>query len=137
MIRKKRKFKRGRIAGWLASLLAAGFIICFVGMLLTSNIKLKMRRNEIFQQIEATKKEIQDLENANKKLENQIIQQGSSDYLEQEARERYNLKKPGEEVAVILGPSDQKSSEQDSASSSAKPETFWQKIKGFFAKFWQ
>ena len=62
------------------------------------------------------------MEEKKQKLEAGISQTGMESYLEKEARERFNLKKPGEEVVVFTKEKTEpkKQSEQE--------KTFWQKI---------
>ena len=48
------------------------------------------------------KKEIQEIDAKNKNLEKTIRESGNKEYLEKVAREQFNLKAPGEEVAIVL-----------------------------------
>lgn len=79
-------------------------ILIFVGFLITSNLKMYQKRSELQAKVDAFKKEVQALEEKNTSLQAQAVESTQADYLEKEARERFNLQKPGEEVAVILPP---------------------------------
>ena len=65
------------------------------------------KRSELQAKVDAFKKEVQALEEKNSGLQAQVAESTQADYLEKEARERFNLQKPGEEVAVILPPEKQ------------------------------
>jgi cell division protein FtsB len=76
-------------------------ILIVVGFLITSNLKINQKRAELNTQIEGLKKEIQALEEKKQELETGISQAKKEEYLEKEAREKLDLKKPGEEVIVV------------------------------------
>lgn len=130
MIQKKKSLKkrRGRAANFIVSLVLVIFTLSFMAMLVSSNLKLKERRREVGRKIEEIKKEISRLEGENQALRADISYKESPAYLEREARERFNLKKPGEEVAVIVPPAQ--------APPLVQPEpprkSFWQNILEFF-----
>ncbi len=68
--------------------------------------KAKKRLEQEFsprdKQLVAQQKEIQALEEKREALQARVSQSGEEGYLEKEARESFNLKKPGEEVVKIL-----------------------------------
>ena len=97
-------------------------ILIIVGFLVISNLKINKKRNELLAQINYLEKEIQTLEEKKQKLEAGVLEQGTQDYLEKEAREKLGLKKPGEEVVVVLPP------KETSEGKTQKNKTFWQKI---------
>ena len=53
------------------------------------------------------------LEARKEQLQAQISESVGQDYLEEEARERFNLKKPGEEVVVVLPPEEKKEEKEE------------------------
>ena len=132
MITKKRKLKKRkrRFTNILISIFLAIFLIGFLYILVSSNFKLRKRRAEIIKRIESIQKEIQRLEKENQAFQAKIFQKDTPEFLEKEARERFNLKKPGEEVVVIVEP-------EEALSPQPKEEkrSFWQKMFDFFSRF--
>ena len=100
------KFQKIKRADHYQSIFFAAFfgilIVIFVWFLITSNLKMYQKRSELQAKVDAFKKEVQALEEKNAGLQAQVVESTQTDYLEKEARERFNLQKPGEEVAVIL-----------------------------------
>ena len=90
--------------------LMVGLLVIIVGFLVVSNYRINKRRAELGARIDELKAEIQILEERRQGLEAKISQADQDSYLEKEARERFNLKKPGEEVVAIIQP-DAKSEE--------------------------
>lgn len=131
MIPKKKKFRKSKVANIFISVILIIFALGFIFMLVSSNVKLKKRRHEILTKVEETKRELQRLEKENQGLQAKLPQQESEDYLEKEARERFNLKKPGEEVAVIIEPEEKSLPVQPEK----KERSFWQQLLEFFHKF--
>ena len=103
-----------------------GFFIIIIGFLVVSNIKLSERRDQIGLQTQILKNEIQILEQEKEKLQAQVSQTKLESYLEKEARERFNLKKPGEQVVTFV----KEKSEQKQETEQEKG--FWDKIFGIF-----
>ena len=83
-----------------------------VGFLVGSNLKMSHKRVELNSRLEELKTDYQALLEKKKQLQAQASQTGSKDYLEKEARERFNLKKPGEEVVTILPSEGKEKSEE-------------------------
>lgn len=77
------------------------------------------RRAGLTARIESLKKEIAELEKENEEIQAGLSQKGEEGYLEKEARERLNLKKPGEEVVVVVPPKEGEETKE--------PKNFWQK----------
>jgi len=94
--------------------LMVGLLVIIVGFLVVSNYRINKRRAELGARIDELKAEIQILEERRQGLEAKISQADQDSYLEKEARERFNLKKPGEEVVAIIRP-DGKSEESKEA----------------------
>jgi len=132
MIAKIRKIKSAnspRISyqAIFAKIILGLIVILGIFYLTVSNLKLKQRRLSLQYRNEAFKKETEALEKKNADLEAQIFQTYGESFLEKEARERFNLKKPGEQVVTILPP---ESGEEKKAEES--PKNIWQQ---FLEKF--
>lgn len=54
--------------------------------------------------VQALEKEIDDLERKNEELKSGLNSASQESYLEKEAREKFQLKKPGEKVVAVLPP---------------------------------
>lgn len=102
MIAKFRKTKKGSWQNIFFAVFLGLLILIVVGFLFFANWQMGQRRRELNSQIEALQKEIQALEEKHQTLEVDLSQSAEESYLEKEARERFNLKKPGEEVVTIL-----------------------------------
>ena len=105
MIQRIRKFKKGdsRQAIFFSVLFILLFFLA-IGFLIISNWRINQRRSELISQIRNLQEEIQVLEKKNQELKAGISQASSESHLEEVARESFGLKKPGEEVTVILPP---------------------------------
>lgn len=117
MIQRIRKFKKGRarppkfrrnlVRARQTILFSALLILLFflaIGFLTISNWRINQRRSGLISQIRNLQEEIQVLEEKNQELKAGISQISSQSYLEKVARESLGLKKPGEEVTVVLPP---------------------------------
>jgi len=105
MIQRIRKFKKRRARQTI--LFSALLILLFflaIGFLIISNWRINQRRSGLISQIRNLQEEIQVLEKKNQELKAGISQASSQSHLEEVARESLGLKKPGEEVTVILPP---------------------------------
>lgn len=94
-------------------------LLFFIIFLIISNIKIKIQRDVINNQIKGLEKEVSILEQKNNQLKESILQSGSREYLEKTAREQFNLKAPGEEVIVI-------SKEKEESTQEQKKQSFFQ-----------
>ncbi len=110
MITKYRKFKRPSVSSlFLNSYLRIGFFLISVLVLLIavihlafSNLKMNQKRTALNSRVRSLEQEIEALKDRNKQLKAQISRVSDQEYLEKEARERLNLKKPGEKVVTIV-----------------------------------
>lgn len=84
------------------SILLGLLILAIVAFLLVSNFKISKKRAELNEQREYLEQQLKLLEEKRNQLQSQISESVSEDYLETEARENFNLKKPGEEVVTVL-----------------------------------
>ena len=114
---KKEKFNRTIIF----SVFLGALIILIVGFLLYSNWKINQKRAELKDRIEELAREIQILEEKKIQLEAGIEWSQSEEYLEETAREKLGLKKPGEEVVVVTPP-------EGSEEGTEEEKSFWKKI---------
>ncbi len=99
-------------------------VLLILGFLIFTNLNIARRRAELTERIEVLRKEIQVLEERNQELRDGIIRAGSEDFLEEKVREQLGLKKPGEEVVVILPPEAEAKEEPVE-----KEKSFWEKIR--------
>ncbi|MEK7503567.1 MAG: septum formation initiator family protein [Patescibacteria group bacterium] len=137
MIAESKKNKNARSADALArresrkniffSVLLGILLFTVVGYLVVSNVKINARRAELKSQLIKLQGELNDLQAKKSQLQAQVSETTNDAYLEKEARETFNLKKPGEEVLTIL-PAEDNGSGQKQAS-------FWQKLIDRI-KFW-
>ena len=96
--------------------------VALVGLLVYSNIKINKKRAEMTKQIDALKKEVQELENNKEAMESSLQQTQTQEFVEKEAREKLGYKKPGEEVAVVVPPA------TNSEGVAEPSKSFWEKI---------
>jgi len=124
MIPKSKKIRKKdslRLLLWgIISIISISLI---VGFLISSNWKVNQRRTELQAKADALKKEIEILEKRNQELRSGISNIQKEDYLEEAAREQFNLKKPGEEVVSVLSPEGKEKKVE-----TQKEKNFWQKI---------
>ena len=107
MVAKLKKNKRENKQS-LIFLISLGLALTvIVGFLVISNFRINQKRTELSGQREYLQRQLQALEEKKDRLQAQISDSIQDDYLETEVRERFNLKKPGEEVVVVLPPEDQ------------------------------
>ncbi|MBZ9571802.1 septum formation initiator family protein [Patescibacteria group bacterium] len=123
MIAKSKKFKRKRLyKKVLFTIFSTLFALGIIAFLLLSNSRINQRKRELTSQIERLKEEIQTLEKKNEELKAGIFQISDESYLEKVAREKFLLKKEGEEV-VVISPSGETEEEK-----TEEPKSLWQKI---------
>lgn len=103
MITKTKKIKKSKSNLIFAIVLISGIVLA-VGLLVFANWKMGQKRADLLSQIDSLKQEIAELEKKNEDMKKGISQSTQEGYLEKEARERLNLKKPGEEVVVVVPP---------------------------------
>ncbi|MCH8741659.1 septum formation initiator family protein [Patescibacteria group bacterium] len=106
----------------LTPILSGLMIFAVIGFLVITNFERNKKRSELNLRIENLKNEIEILERKKQELSAGISQISTEEYLEKEAREKFNLKKPGEELVVIL------SSEESEEEVPEKKEGFWQRF---------
>ena len=102
MIPKYKKEKKGSCQNIFFSVLIGSLIFIIVGFLVVSNIKMNRKRALLNIQINQLKEEVRLLEEKKHNFQAQLNPSKQEEYLEKEAREKLNLKKPGEEVVTVL-----------------------------------
>jgi cell division protein FtsB len=104
MITKFKQYKKESFQTVFFSTILVLLVLVVIGFVIVSNWKVSQKRAELNDRIEILKSEIQDLKIEKEVLEARASESFDNSYLEKEARERFNLKKPGEEVVTILLP---------------------------------
>jgi len=107
-------------------------ILTAIGFLTLSNWKIYQKRKEFTSRLQVFEEKIQALQKKSQELKAKILQIGSENYLEKEARERLGLKKPGEEVVVVLPP--EKNQEEQKEREKNFLEKFLEKIGIFLMR---
>jgi cell division protein FtsB len=87
-------------------------------------MKINKRKEELNSQIQKLEEEIQNQMKKNEELKAGLSQTSDQQYLEEEARERLGLKKPGEEVVSIQ----KVETEEPKTEEKPKPKSLWQRI---------
>jgi len=121
MVAKNKKTRKRSWQTVFFSVLLGALLLIVVGSLLVSNWRMTQRRQELNSQLENLQEQLQALEIKRQQLQAQISQTSEESYLEKEARETFNLKKPGEEVVTILPAENEEGREQE---------------KGFWGNIW-
>ncbi len=121
MITKGNKTKKESGHNLFFSVLLGVLIFVVVGSLIVANWRINQKRAAYQSQLEALQAELQTLELQKQQLQSQIYQTSEEEYLEREARETFNLKKPGEEVVAVLPAEETEGGESG---------------QGFFEKIW-
>lgn len=101
------------------SILLGVLVFIVIGFLIVSNWRINQRRTELNSQLQSLQQELQDLESEKAQLESGLLKISEESNLEEEARERFNLKKEGEEVVAVL-PAEEEDQKEERG--------FWQKI---------
>jgi len=106
MVAKFKKFKKRQSRQSRQSILSYALlgilIIAIIGFLIFANLKINQKRSKLSSQIESLKNQIRVLEERKKELQAGISYQKSEEYLEEIAREKLNLKNPGEGVIAFV-----------------------------------
>lgn len=136
MITKRKYFKRisSQKVNSIFGIFLLILFLSFLGYLIYNNLKINQKKKVLTVQLEALKKEIQTLEEKKQKLESDISKQNKESFLESQARDRLGLKKPGEEVVMILPPPEKETTSVSSINSFKK---FEEKTSNFFKKIFE
>jgi cell division protein FtsL len=125
MITNLKKFKKSAFyQQTLFSIVLAVLVILGITFLVVSNMKINKRKEELNSQIQKLEEEINNQMKKNEELKAGLSQTSDQQYLEEEARERLGLKKPGEEVVSIQ----KVETEEPKTEEQPKPKSLWQRI---------
>ena len=102
MIAKHKQNKKGSWQNIFFYVLLGSLVLAIVSFLVVSNYRINKKRTILNSQIDQLKEEIRAMEEKKQQMEAQLYQSTQEEYLEKEARETFNLKKPGEEVVTVL-----------------------------------
>jgi len=127
MIAKSKKIKNTSKQTIFLSVFLSILLFTVVGYLVVSNLQINSRRAELNSQLIKLQAELNALEAKKAQLQAQVSEVANDEYLDKEARETFNLKKPGEEVVTVLP--------AQNNGNSQKEESFLQKIIDKI-KFW-
>jgi len=125
MIAQTKRFRKGgRPRVTISAILLLLFLFVAAGCLAFSSWRIRNKRTELETQIKQHQEESKSLEEKNQALKAKISRFKNKDLIEKEARERLSLKKPGEEVVVVLPPV-------------PSPPVVKNEEKGFFLAIWE
>lgn len=113
----------GRKSRDIFSLLVGIVLTGIIGYLAFSDWKIYQKSVELRKKTEILQEEMKKLEIRNAELERMLAETKTDEYRERVARERFNLKKPGEKVIVVV-PSESSTSQK----TEQKQQNFLQRI---------
>jgi cell division protein FtsL len=134
--KKKQKAEFFTINFWLKT--AGIFILIAVLALLFTDFKIYQKRQQLISQIDAYKKQIEEIKKRNESLKEQITKSDDKDYIEKIAREELDMQKEGEKVVSFIMPEQKPAAEAQNGSFWSANFWFgwigqsWQWIKGRF-----
>jgi cell division protein FtsL len=102
----------------LASRITLFFLLLAFIWLILNVANVYYRKYKINKEIEDLKAQIASADKSNQQISEMIDYLGTSSYLEKQAREKLNMKKPGEEVVIIEPSSDSTASSSPNAQNS-------------------
>ena len=73
-------------------------IIILIAILVISYVRQELKMNKIHKDIEAKQTQLNELQDKNKKLQDEVNQSSTDEYIERMARERLGMIKNGEKV---------------------------------------
>jgi cell division protein DivIC len=96
--------------------------VLVISFLAISDWRINKKRSQLRSQVESLQAQLKTLEEKKSMLESGLQQGQSETYVEQQARDKLGLKKPGEEVVSVIPSAD------NQASSTQDERSLWQKI---------
>jgi cell division protein FtsB len=108
MVAKIKKNKRD--SKWFFPVFLGFLLIIIIVFLVISNFRIIQKRLKMDEEEKYLQEQLMIIEERSEELQFQAVQSVADDYLETEARERFNLKKPGEKVVTII-PSEEEGNE--------------------------
>ena len=122
MFKKKYNKKNENLEKKFLPILISVFCFLIISLLIISNYRITKKRMELQHQIDDLKNQIRELEEKRARLQSAISNSNNPDFLEKEARDKLNLKKPGEEVLYVFPP------KKVESTSTEADKNFWQTI---------
>ena len=112
--KQKREFSTNKL------LLALGAILflAIAFSLFYANFKIYLKKQELIKEVDSYQKQIEDIQNKNKTLEEGIVKTDDKDYIEKIAREELDMQIEGENVVAFVMP-------ESSINQEENTETFW------------
>lgn len=118
----------------------ATLILLLAGVLIVFSITPARELYKQWQEVKGLEKELSSVRRQNEKLKEEVERLKTDAYIEQQARARLGLVKPGEQAYVIVPPrqsvKEEKAREEArkkaEKKTQAKEKTIWQKIISFF-----
>jgi cell division protein FtsB len=114
----ERQEKRGSF--WVKLILLFGFVSA--GLIIFSASREVQRKSEVEKEIESLKEEARKIQRENLDLESKISYLESRDYQEKEAKDKLNLKSPGESLVVIKPGLAQSGQEEEAKTEASTPQ---------------
>ncbi len=132
MVSKFKKNRKSSVREIIFPIFVTILFVLGIAFLVFSNLKINQRRQSLLSQIAKLEEEIKVQEQKNVELKAGVSQIQDQNYLEQEAREKLNLKKPGEEVISIqqIEPEIVKTEQKEEENKNSwNPRNWWEWIK--------
>jgi len=102
MISKYKKHKKRDLSTVIFSVLLGVLVFGILGYLIYSNIKISFKRAYLTKRVEELKKQLNELKEKEISLKKRASYVENDQFLEERAREVFDLKKKGEDVISIL-----------------------------------
>jgi cell division protein FtsB len=126
MVAKSKEKRKGR--GVFLFLLAA-FLVFIAVFLMISNIRIRQEREKIADNSEYLEEKVKILKDQNEEMKKGLGQAESRQVLEKVAKERLNLKAPGEQVIVVKRAEEKETTVQEEEKNAWNPKVWWEWIK--------
>jgi cell division protein FtsL len=125
MITKFKKFKKRDSDREIFFPILLGILVLVgIAFFIVTNYRINQKRKDLLAQIVKLEEQIKTQEKINEDLKSGVSQISDQDYLEEEARERLGLKKPGEEAVSVQ----KVETEEQKKEEPPKAKSFWDRI---------
>ena len=98
---RRNKKKINNIFSTIFYICLATAILLIMTLLIIGNIRINKKRNELNLKINSLEAQIQELQKQEELFKSQILGTNENEYLEEKARDIFNLQKEGEKVYII------------------------------------
>lgn len=98
---RRNKKKINNIFSTIFYICLATTILLIMTLLIIGNIRINKKRNELNLKINSLESQIQELQKQEEFFKSQILRTDENEYLEEKARDVFNLKKEYEKVFII------------------------------------